>query len=105
MNREQRIKSTLVEALDPKAFEIVNESHMHSGPRTESHFKVFAVSDVFNEKNRVERQQFVYALLKDEFDKKNTDPLHALSLRLKTPEEVESSLKAFESPKCKTKLK
>jgi|GEM_PF-6711854 len=101
MNREQRIKNTLTQALAPKAFEIVNESHMHSGPRTESHFKVFAVSKVFDGKNRVERQQFVYALLKDEFDKKNSDPLHALSLRLKTPEEVDS--KEFVSPGCSSK--
>jgi len=97
MSREKRIISILEKAFDPKAFEILNESHLHSGPRTESHYKVFLVSDNFKSLNKVERQQAVYSLLKAEFD----SGMHALSLRLKTPEEVKKSSESFVSPNCK----
>lgn len=99
MSREERIVSLLTESLKPQALEIVNESHMHSGPRTESHYKVFVVAKVFEGLSRVERQQKVYALVDQEFK----DGLHALSLRLKSPEEVENSKNEFISPNCKHK--
>lgn len=105
MSREQRITNTISKALEPKVFEIVNESHMHSGPRTESHFKVFVVSNAFQNKGRVERQQLVYKLLQDEFEASAVGgALHALSMRLKTPEEVRSkNTQVFKSPNCKSK--
>ena len=99
MSREQRIKSILTEAFNLEALEIINESHMHSGPRTESHYKVFIVSQDFDGLNRVERQQKVYALLSEEFK----SGLHALSLRLKTPDDLESSSSGFKSPDCSHK--
>lgn len=34
------IESRLKETLTPTHLEVINESHMHSGPATESHFKV-----------------------------------------------------------------
>lgn len=34
------IESRLRETLTPAHLEVINESHMHSGPATESHFKV-----------------------------------------------------------------
>ena len=100
MSREERINVILNEAFDVEALEIVNESHMHSGPRTESHYKVFLVSKDFADLSRIERQQRVYGLMKDEFDQ----GLHALSLRLKTPQEVNNGQKSFKSPDCKHKI-
>lgn len=37
---QENIESKLREALSPVHLEVINESHMHSGPATESHFKV-----------------------------------------------------------------
>lgn len=99
MSREERITSILMKAFTPKAFEILNESHMHSGPRTESHYKVFLVSNKFDGLSRVERQQVVYALLSEEFD----TGLHALSMRLKTPGEISNKSHEFKSPDCSHK--
>ena len=37
---EETIVGRLTEALSPVHLEVINESHMHSGPAKESHFKV-----------------------------------------------------------------
>ncbi|CAM9566632.1 unnamed protein product, partial [Hapterophycus canaliculatus] len=37
---QETIEARLTEALSPVHLEVVNESHMHSGPAKESHFKV-----------------------------------------------------------------
>lgn len=37
---QDTIERKLIEALSPVYLEVINESHMHSGPATESHFKV-----------------------------------------------------------------
>lgn len=102
---EKRILKILKEKFKPMQMEIINESHMHSGPRTESHFKVFMVSEAFMEKSRVERQQWVMTELKECFEA----GLHALSMRLKTPEELLTSearqgvKSSFQSPECSSK--
>ena len=100
MSRKERIKKTLSEAFTVEALEIVNESHMHLGPRTESHYKVHMVSKDFESLSRLERQQQVYVLMKTEFD----EGLHALSLCLKTPQQVSKDQKSLKSPGCKTKI-
>lgn len=100
MSREERITTVLSKAFNPEVFEIVNESHLHSGPRTESHYKVFLVSTGFEGLSRVERQQSVYALLDDEFK----SGLHSISLRLKTPLEIENKPQSFETSDCKHKI-
>lgn len=48
------------------------------------HFEALIVSPVFNELNRVQRQQRVNAVLREHFE---TELLHALSMRCLTPEE------------------
>lgn len=48
------------------------------------HFEAIVVSDEFVGKNRVQRQQRVYQILKD---KLATGELHALSFKTLTPEE------------------
>lgn len=37
---QDTIERRLKETLSPVHLEVINESHMHSGPATESHFKV-----------------------------------------------------------------
>ena len=44
---ENHIKSQLELALEPEHCEVVNESSQHSGPATESHFKIVVVSSDF----------------------------------------------------------
>lgn len=51
-----------------------------------SDFAVSLVSNAFTGKTQIARHRLVNGLLKDEFDNHG---LHALSLRLKTPEEWE----------------
>lgn len=52
-------------------------------------FAVAIVSDAFAGKTQIARHRLVNSLLKDEFD---TMGLHALSLRLKTPQEWEGEI-------------
>ncbi len=95
---EEKIKNKINKAFKPSVFYLENESHMHSGPRTESHFKLYIVSDEFKNLSRIERQRLVNDALKEEF----LMGLHALSLRLKTPEEhsTRDGSVDFISPQC-----
>jgi BolA family transcriptional regulator, general stress-responsive regulator len=97
MSVQDQISSCLV-ALQPLHLEIINESHKHSGPGSETHFKVVAVSTVFAEQNRLARHRQVNALLTDLIG----NPIHALSLLLYTPEEwAERSGNVLASPPCR----
>jgi len=99
---EKNIVEKVNKAFTPDVFYIENESHMHSGPRTESHFKLYVVSSQFDEMSRVERQRAVNDLLSEEFE----GGLHALSLRLKTKVEHEKNgVGDFVSPTCASKNK
>ena len=96
--RHQRIEKILTAALNPVHLEIENESHSHSGNRTESHFKILVVSEAFEGLGRLDRQRQVNALMSEEL----ATGLHALTQRLLSPTEWEmqkSSLN-FESPAC-----
>lgn len=81
--------------LHPLHCELLNESHMHAGPATESHFKLILVSEAFTGLRPVARHQAVYRLLAEELQ----GPIHALALHLYTPEEwQQASVPA--SPPC-----
>lgn len=96
--RQSRIEEKLKNAIRVTEFFIENESHNHSGNHVETHFKVFLVSSDFTGKSRIERQRLVNSLLADEFEK----GLHALTLRLLSPEERErSGPEDFISPACR----
>ncbi len=96
MNMQATIEQKLNDALNPEVLEIINESHMHSGPATESHFKVVAVSDAFAGKMLIARHRMVNAALKDELAN-----IHALALHTMTPEEYfEKAGKVADSPQC-----
>jgi len=84
-----RIQTKLVDALTPVFINIVDESHKHKGHAGyreggESHFQVTVVSAGFEGQNRVARQRQVYSILAEEL----AGPVHALSLKLMTPEEA-----------------
>lgn len=88
MNTAERIESRLRTALDAAHLELVNESHMHAGPATESHFKLVLVSPAFAGKSRVQRHQAVYRLLQEELQSAGQGgTVHALALHLFTPDE------------------
>jgi len=76
-------------------FELLNESHMHSGPAPESHFKLTLVSDSFNDLNKVKRQQAVYRVLAEQMPQ-----FHALALHTYTPQEWQTLVTAPASPRC-----
>ena len=95
--RVERIKTSIQNSMDPQHMEIVDESHMHAGRAgQESHFKLLVVSESFLGKSRVQRQRSVNELMKIEFDQ----GLHALSMRLLTPEEYARQTSKFETPDC-----
>jgi BolA family transcriptional regulator, general stress-responsive regulator len=77
------IEAKVTAAFQPAYLELLNESHMHAGPRTDSHFKLVAVAAAFEGLSKVKRHQLVYRLLGDEL----SGPVHALALHLYTPAE------------------
>ncbi|MBM94657.1 MAG: transcriptional regulator [Oceanospirillaceae bacterium] len=97
MNTETQIREKLV-SLNAAHVEIINESHMHAGPATDSHFKLILVSEAFEGRRAVQRHQQVYGLLKQELD----GPVHALALHLYTPAEWQEA-EVPASPSCQGK--
>jgi BolA family transcriptional regulator, general stress-responsive regulator len=72
----------------PARLSIEDESSRHRGHAGyreggESHFRVEIVSAAFEGKTRVQRERLVHETLKEEYD----GGLHALSLRILTPNE------------------
>lgn len=87
----ERIRQKVTDAFNPTHLEIVDESARHAGHAGahpdgggETHFNVVIESDVFEGKSRVERQRAVHAVLAEELKER----VHALSLKLSTPEHV-----------------
>ena len=96
MNMQTIIEDKLNESLTPEVLEVTNESHMHSGPATESHFKVVAVSNTFEGKILIARHRMINAALAEELQQ-----IHALALHTMTPDEYfEKSGKVADSPQC-----
>lgn len=97
MSIEQIIQEKLEKGLSVGHINIENESHMHSGPATDTHFKVTLVSDDFAKKRLVQRHQMIYGLLEQEMQ----NPIHALSMHLFTQEEWQKrGGEVMPSPKC-----
>jgi len=78
---EAGLRSNLSVAFTPAELQVINESHMHSGPATESHFKVVVVSAAFEGQNLVKRHRAVNSAAKEQLDA----GLHALSIVALTP--------------------
>ncbi|PZC76100.1 hypothetical protein B5X24_HaOG205124 [Helicoverpa armigera] len=96
---ESTIRSKLLQSLEAKHLDVINESYMHNVPKgAETHFKVVVVSDKFEGLPLIKRHRLVNDLLKDELQ----SGVHALSIVAKTPEQWEKSDKVVESsPNCK----
>ena len=76
-------------SLKPTQLEIVDDSSAHIGHAgaAESgggHFNLLIVSDIFENKNALERHRLVYSKLADLIP----NQIHALSLRAYTPDEM-----------------
>ena len=98
MGIQQAIENKVKQEFQPEFMDIENESHRHSGPAAESHFKLTVVSDRFDGLGLVKRHQQVYGLLADEM----AGELHALALHLYTPEEWQSRQQQVRSsPDCR----
>lgn len=94
----ERINSKLLAQIQPTHYEIINESHMHSGPATESHFKLIVVADCFDGLNAVKRHQKLYGVLAEEL----REGVHALALHPYTPAEWALNQQgAPASPNCR----
>lgn len=98
MTTQETIQSKLDSDLNPALLQIENESHMHSGPATESHFKVTVVAAVFDGMSLVKRHQRVYGTLAAEL----ANGVHALALHLYAPAEWEKRQQIVpSSPDCR----
>ncbi|SEF62274.1 MULTISPECIES: BolA family protein [Marinobacterium] len=86
MSVENEIEKRLTDGLELVEYRLENESHMHSGDRTDTHFKLVAVSSAFEGKRLVQRHQLIYGLLSDLMQ----NPIHALAMHLHTPAEWEA---------------
>ena len=96
MTMQNQIEEKLNARLTPDFLDITNESSMHSGPATESHFKVVAVSKAFEGKMLIARHRMINEALEEEL--KN---IHALSLHTMTPDEYfDKGGKVADSPAC-----
>ena len=91
-SRVERIRATLEAAFQPATLEIEDESRRHANhagrnglEAGETHYRVTMISDVFAGQSRVARQRAVNEALAGEF----STGMHALSLTLRTPEEME----------------
>ncbi|KAI6032906.1 bola-like protein [Pisolithus orientalis] len=91
---ETAIREKLTTLLQPLQLTITNESHVHrhhaamraqGGGNGETHFDVLIISAAFKGKSTIQRHRMIYAALSDEL----AQGLHAISLRTKTPEEVD----------------
>jgi BolA protein len=84
MTIQNAIKNKLKDQFDPYHLEVVNESGNHNVPAgSESHFKVLMVTPVFTGKTLIARHRLVNHTLAEEL----SGPVHALSLKLFSPEQ------------------
>jgi len=99
MSVAQTIEQRVKDSFTVEYFELLNESHQHAGPATESHFKLTVVAPEFEGLRLVQRHQKVYALIQELMQ---NGPLHALSLHLFSPEEWQKrGGEVAESPNCR----
>ncbi len=88
-NRHDRLRTALEAAFAPLSLEITDDSARHAGhagaqPGGETHYSIRIVSAAFAGQSRVARSRAVHAVLANEF----RDGLHALSLTLRSPAEL-----------------
>ncbi len=98
MSVQNLIKAKIETALQPSVLEVENESHMHSGPAAESHYRLVIVSEEFAGKNLLARHRTINKLLAEEL----SGGVHALAMHTFTAEEwTERGESATPSPACR----
>lgn len=95
---ENLLKDTLQKNFQVDHLEVINESHSHNVPKdSETHFKIILVSPDFQNQTLVNRHRKIHENLKNALFQN----IHALSLKLYTPEEWQAQGQAVEvSPPC-----
>lgn len=88
-SRAERLRSAMQAAFAPAEVMVEDDSHQHAGhagarPEGETHYAVAVISPAFRGMTRVARSRAAHAVVAEEFG----SGLHALSLRLLTPEEA-----------------
>lgn len=88
-DRASRIRASLQQAFAPAEVTVQDDSAQHAGhagarPGGETHYSVHVVSPAFAGQSRVVRSRVAHEAVAAEFEA----GLHALSLRLLTPEEA-----------------
>ncbi|MEX1826677.1 BolA family protein [Luteibacter sp. CQ10] len=85
VEKVERIRRLLTEALAPVELDVIDEGHKHAGHAGEGrgHFFARIVSPAFAGKNPIQRHRMVYEALGDMMP----DGIHALSIEAKTPGE------------------
>ncbi|WP_426287884.1 BolA family protein [Luteibacter sp. E-22] len=85
MEKVERIRTLLTEALAPVQLDVIDEGHKHAGHSGEGkgHFFARIVSPAFAGKNPIQRHRMVYAALAEMMP----DGIHALAIEAKAPGE------------------
>jgi BolA protein len=97
MSLQETIETRLQKTFAPVFLSVDNESHMHGGLDTESHFKVTLASAQFEGERLLSRHRAINNELTDLF----SQGLHALSLHTYTPSEWQARGQAPASPACR----
>ncbi len=87
-NRADRLTAVLTDRFAPSTLTVIDDSahhagHMGAAAGGQTHYSVLLVADAFLGMNRVARSRAVHEALAAEF----AGGLHALALRLRTPDE------------------
>jgi len=96
MSMQTTLETLLTDSLQPTHLAVINESHQHSGPATDSHFKVVVATNQFDGKTLIQRHRAINAILQAQLQ----NDIHALALHTYTPEEWAKQGQAPESPAC-----
>jgi BolA protein len=86
LERIELIKEGL-KNLNPTKIEIEDEGHLHvghAGAKSGGHFKLFIVSESFNDLSQIDRHKLIYNTLNELMKTE----IHALSISAKTPSEL-----------------
>lgn len=87
MSAIERLRTCLIEALDPVQLEIADDSHKHAthaGATKGGHYRVFIVSNAFADRPLIARHRMVYEALAENLRRE----VHALSIVARTPSEI-----------------
>ncbi len=95
---EKILREKLSGVLAPSVLELANESPMHGLSKdAEKHFRLVAVSEMFEGRSRIERHRLIQDIVAEELKSQ----VHALSIQAFTPEEWRAKGgETFSSPPC-----